>query len=118
MQPTLALRMFRPTMRMMRPVPVSSRPARSLDGLGYSKTIQLIDGNMEDDNQMLTDCDCSSHHQPAPTRSQENSPGVDPPWYANYRVVVGVAVGAAFYSLGRKLVVDKTMRLNRQNKSD
>ncbi|TVY94206.1 hypothetical protein LAWI1_G000166 [Lachnellula willkommii] len=88
MQPTLALRMFRPTMRMMRPIPS------------------------------------------APTRSQENSPGVDPPWYANYRsitmrsaklcsgVVVGVAVGAAFYSLGRKLVVDKTMRLNRQNKSD
>ncbi|TVY49602.1 hypothetical protein LOCC1_G000358 [Lachnellula occidentalis] len=106
MQPTLALRMFRPTMRMMRPVPVCSGPARS----------------------SLTYCDCSSYHQSAPTRSQKNSPGVDPPWYANYPskyirgaklcpgIVVGVAVGAAFYSLGRKLVVDKTMRLNRQNR--
>jgi hypothetical protein len=31
---------------------------------------------------------------------------------------VGVAVGAAFYSMGRKLLVDKTMRLNRQNRKE
>jgi hypothetical protein len=28
-----------------------------------------------------------------------------------------VAVGAAFYSMGRKLVVDKTLRLTRSNSS-
>lgn len=33
-------------------------------------------------------------------------------------IVVGVAVVAAGYSLGRKLVVDKTMRLERQNRKD
>jgi hypothetical protein len=33
-------------------------------------------------------------------------------------IVVGVAVGAAFYSMGRKLVVDKQMRLARQNRKD
>jgi hypothetical protein len=33
-------------------------------------------------------------------------------------VVVAVAVGAAAYALGRKLVVDKTMRLSRQNRKD
>ncbi|CAO2651178.1 Nn.00g094750.m01.CDS01 [Neocucurbitaria sp. VM-36] len=31
-------------------------------------------------------------------------------------VVLGVAVGAAFFSLGRKLVVDRTLRLKRQGK--
>ena len=33
-------------------------------------------------------------------------------------IVVGIAVGAAFYSMGRKLVVDKQMRLARQNRKD
>ncbi|EDN94615.1 predicted protein [Sclerotinia sclerotiorum 1980 UF-70] len=36
----------------------------------------------------------------------------------NEGLVVGVAVGFAFYSLGRKLVVDKQMRLSRQNRKD
>ncbi|KAH7392771.1 hypothetical protein BKA66DRAFT_568092 [Pyrenochaeta sp. MPI-SDFR-AT-0127] len=31
-------------------------------------------------------------------------------------LVVAVAVGAAFFSLGRKLVVDRTLRLKRQGK--
>jgi hypothetical protein len=33
-------------------------------------------------------------------------------------IVVGIAVGAAFYSMGRKLVVDKQMRLSRQNRKE
>ena len=33
-------------------------------------------------------------------------------------VVVGVALGFAAYSLGNKFVVDKTMRLSRQNRKD
>ncbi|TVY31071.1 hypothetical protein LHYA1_G000118 [Lachnellula hyalina] len=100
------------------------------EGGAQRETIQLIDGSMEEEDSLLIYCYCSSHYQSAPTRSQANSPGVDPPWYANYHsiymrsaklclgVVVGIAVGAAFYSLGRKLVVDKTMRLNRQNRGE
>ncbi|KAF2866102.1 hypothetical protein BDV95DRAFT_611974 [Massariosphaeria phaeospora] len=30
-------------------------------------------------------------------------------------IVLAVAIGAAFYSLGRKLVVDKSLRLKRQS---
>ncbi|KAF1851866.1 uncharacterized protein K460DRAFT_401866 [Cucurbitaria berberidis CBS 394.84] len=33
-------------------------------------------------------------------------------------LVLGIAVGAAFFSLGRKLVVDRTLRLKRQGKLD
>lgn len=33
-------------------------------------------------------------------------------------IVVGIAVGAAAYSMGRKLVVDKQMRLTRQNRKE
>jgi hypothetical protein len=79
---------------------------------------------------MLIACDCSPHHLSATTCPQEDSPGVDPPRYVSYvpksmlcakgcsGIVVGVAVGAAFYSMGRKLLVDKTMRLNRQNRKE
>ncbi|TVY85260.1 NADH dehydrogenase [ubiquinone] 1 alpha subcomplex subunit 4-like protein [Lachnellula suecica] len=41
-----------------------------------------------------------------------------PPELIPLGIVVAVAVGAAFYSMGRKLVVDKTMRLNRQNRKE
>ncbi|CAG8972710.1 hypothetical protein HYALB_00008625 [Hymenoscyphus albidus] len=41
-----------------------------------------------------------------------------PPELIPLGVVVGVAVGFAVYSLGRKLVVDKQMRLTRQNRKD
>ena len=65
---------------------------------------------------------CRPHYFPTPPNAQEDSSGVDPSRYAGlshipiveintYRcigVVVGIAVGAAAYSLGRKLVVDKT----------
>ncbi|TVY13847.1 hypothetical protein LARI1_G006564 [Lachnellula arida] len=81
MQPTLALRMFRPTMRMMRPIPKEEHSAHTISQ--RLRALKRI-----------------------------------PPELIPLGVVVGVAVGAAFYSLGRKLVVDKTMRLNRQNKSD
>lgn len=37
---------------------------------------------------------------------------------SNKGVVVGVAVGFAVYSLGRKFVVDKQMRLSRQNRKE
>jgi len=41
-----------------------------------------------------------------------------PPELIPLGIVVGIAVGAAFYSMGRKLVVDKQMRLARQNRKD
>ncbi|CAG8948883.1 hypothetical protein HYFRA_00002007 [Hymenoscyphus fraxineus] len=41
-----------------------------------------------------------------------------PPELIPLGVVVGVAVGFAVYSLGRKLVVDKQMRLTRQNRKE
>ncbi|KAH8590289.1 hypothetical protein B0O99DRAFT_635168 [Bisporella sp. PMI_857] len=41
-----------------------------------------------------------------------------PPELIPLGVVVGIAVGFACYSLGRKLVVDKQMRLTRSNRSD
>ncbi|EPE35364.1 hypothetical protein GLAREA_11063 [Glarea lozoyensis ATCC 20868] len=41
-----------------------------------------------------------------------------PPELIPLGIVVGVAVGFAFYSLGNKLVVDKQMRLTRQNRKD
>ncbi|EKD12820.1 uncharacterized protein L3040_006974 [Drepanopeziza brunnea f. sp. 'multigermtubi'] len=41
-----------------------------------------------------------------------------PPELIPLGIVVGVAVGFAGYSLARKLVVDKTMRLGRQNRKD
>jgi len=41
-----------------------------------------------------------------------------PPELIPLGIVVGIAIGAAFYSMGRKLVVDKQMRLARQNRKD
>jgi hypothetical protein len=41
-----------------------------------------------------------------------------PPELLPLGVVVGIAVGFAVYSMGRKLVVDKQMRLSRQNRRD
>ncbi|ESZ90215.1 hypothetical protein SBOR_9401 [Sclerotinia borealis F-4128] len=41
-----------------------------------------------------------------------------PPELVPLGIVVGVAVGFAAYSLGRKLFVDKTMRLSRQNRKE
>jgi len=41
-----------------------------------------------------------------------------PPELVPLGIVVGVAVGAAIYSMGRKLVVDKQIRLVRQNRKD
>jgi len=41
-----------------------------------------------------------------------------PPELIPLGIVVGIAVGAAIYSLSRKFVVDKQMRLARQNRKD
>ncbi|KAL3427166.1 hypothetical protein PVAG01_00675 [Phlyctema vagabunda] len=41
-----------------------------------------------------------------------------PPELIPLGIVVGIAVGAAFYSMGRKFVVDKQMRLSRQNRKE
>jgi len=41
-----------------------------------------------------------------------------PPELIPLGIVVGIAVGFAVYSMGRKLVVDKQMRLSRQNRKD
>ena len=90
----------------------------------------MVDQSTKEAEQMLIYCDYSPYYLSATTHSQEDSPGVDPPWYDTYDlqydldaknlpgIVVGVAVGAAFYSMGRKLVVDKQMRLARQNRKD
>jgi len=40
-----------------------------------------------------------------------------PPELIPLGVVLGVAVGAAFYSMGRKLVVDKQLRLSKSSKN-
>ncbi|KAG0646256.1 NADH dehydrogenase [Hyphodiscus hymeniophilus] len=77
MRPTTTLRMFQPTKRMMRPVPVSHTISQRL------RAMRKI-----------------------------------PPELIPLGIVVGVAVVAAFYSLGRKLVVDKQMRLSRQKRVD
>ncbi|GJC82644.1 hypothetical protein ColLi_05482 [Colletotrichum liriopes] len=73
MRPTLGLRAFRPTLRMMSPVPPLRRPAIP-----------------------NTDLD-------------------DSPWRTG--VVVGFALAAATYSVGRHFMTDKTIRLKRQGKS-
>jgi len=41
-----------------------------------------------------------------------------PPELIPLGIVVGIAVGFAVYSLGRKLMVDKTIRLGRQNRKE
>merc|ERR1711964_334414 len=41
-----------------------------------------------------------------------------PPELIPLGIVVGVAVGFAGYSMARKLIVDKQMRLSRQNRKD
>ena len=75
---------------------------------------------------------CRAHHLATTTSYAKDSSGVDSSRYAVIHsrvmrdikayeftgIVVGIAVGAAFYSMGRKLVVDKQMRLSRQNRKD
>jgi len=41
-----------------------------------------------------------------------------PPELIPLGIVLGVAIGAAFYSMGNKLVTDKTLRLTKSNRSD
>ncbi|KAH6682956.1 hypothetical protein B0J14DRAFT_647178 [Halenospora varia] len=81
MQPTTALRMFRPTQRMMRPVPSEEQSGHTISQ--RLRRLKKI-----------------------------------PPELIPLGIVVGVAVGFAGYSMARKLVVDKQMRLSRQNRKD
>ncbi|MCJ1235917.1 hypothetical protein MMC14_003891 [Varicellaria rhodocarpa] len=41
-----------------------------------------------------------------------------PPELIPLGVVLGVAISAAFYSMGNKLISDKTLRLTKSNRSD
>ncbi|KXX77680.1 NADH dehydrogenase [ubiquinone] 1 alpha subcomplex subunit 4 [Madurella mycetomatis] len=77
---TRSLRMFRPTARMMRPVPKEEQAAHTV-----SQRLRRL-------RQI-------------------------PPELIPLGVVVAFAVCAAVYSSGRHLVVDKTIRLKRQNRA-
>ncbi|OLN92109.1 hypothetical protein CCHL11_01526 [Colletotrichum chlorophyti] len=88
MRPTLALRAFRPTLRMMSPVP-RLRKLRQIPPELLPLGTSLLNSEMLCWTRFLT----------------------------NLGVVVGFAVGAAAYSIGRHLVTDKTIRLKRQGKS-
>ncbi|KAL2256343.1 hypothetical protein VTK26DRAFT_1814 [Humicola hyalothermophila] len=77
---TRSLRMFRPTARMMRPVPKEEQAAHTV-----SQRLRRI-------KQI-------------------------PPELYPLGVVVGFAVCAAVYSCTRHLMVDKTIRLKRQNRA-
>ncbi|PMD65901.1 uncharacterized protein K444DRAFT_518267 [Hyaloscypha bicolor E] len=76
MQPSIALRMFQPTKRMM--------------------------------------ADSAAHTISQRLRTLKRIP----PELIPLGIVVGIAVGFAGYSMARKLVVDKQIRLSRQNRKD
>ncbi|KAH8796594.1 hypothetical protein V8E51_005898 [Hyaloscypha variabilis] len=80
MQPSIALRMFQPTKRMMA-VPKEEQSAHTISQ--RLRTLKRI-----------------------------------PPELIPLGIVVGIAVGFAGYSMARKLVVDKQIRLSRQNRKD
>ncbi|KAH8811805.1 hypothetical protein F5884DRAFT_898176 [Xylogone sp. PMI_703] len=73
--------MFRPTRRMMMPIPKEEHSAHTISQ--RLRTLKRI-----------------------------------PPELIPLGAVVGVAIVFAAYSMGRKLVVDKQMRLTRQNRHD
>ncbi|KAI9751920.1 MAG: hypothetical protein M4579_005831 [Chaenotheca gracillima] len=41
-----------------------------------------------------------------------------PPELIPLGIVLGIAIGAAFYSMGNKMVTDKTLRLSRSNREN
>jgi hypothetical protein len=98
------------------------------------KHIRSSIGVMRGEWELLTEpnSDCRPHHFPTTTSLAKDSSGVDSSRYVEIcctiikgikaygliGIVVGIAVGAAFYSMGRKLVVDKQMRLSRQNRKE
>ncbi|KAF9877761.1 hypothetical protein CkaCkLH20_04896 [Colletotrichum karsti] len=80
MRPTLALRAFRPTMRMRTPVPAE-------DQVGHTVSQRL-------------------------RKLKQIPPELFP-----LGVVVGFALAAAAYSVGRHFMTDGTIRIKRQNKA-
>ncbi|KAM0278680.1 hypothetical protein ACHAO9_012050 [Fusarium lateritium] len=84
MRSTAALRMFRQTPRMMRPIPVSvcNPMAEGTSSLALGSRLRKL-------KQI-------------------------PPELYPLAVVVGFALGAATYSISRKFIVDKNLRLSRQ----
>ncbi|KAF4983756.1 hypothetical protein FZEAL_908 [Fusarium zealandicum] len=77
MRPSVALRMFRQTPRMLRPVPKEDQAGHTI-----SQRLRKL-------KQI-------------------------PPELYPLAIVVGFALGAATYSISRKFVVDKNLRLSRQ----
>ncbi|PNP50851.1 hypothetical protein THARTR1_08472 [Trichoderma harzianum] len=103
MRPTLALRAFRPTARMMRPVPVKGGPGRYVTALMLAEQLG---------NQAATVIDKfpQGHTVSQRLRKLKQIPAELYPLF----VVVGFALGAAAYSSSRKFFVDKNLRLARQ----
>ncbi|EGY18765.1 uncharacterized protein VDAG_08925 [Verticillium dahliae VdLs.17] len=105
MRPTLALRAFRPTLRMRSPVPVSSSSARTkpvcrnfCDAIDTDGSFWLVDRNKR------------RHTVSQRLRKLRRIP----PELIPLGVVVGFAVFAAGYSSIRHFMVDGTIRLKRQ----
>ncbi|KAM0245701.1 hypothetical protein ACHAP5_005185 [Fusarium lateritium] len=95
MRSTAALRMFRQTPRMMRPIPVSICNPMA------EGTSSLALGSKEDQ---------AGHTISQRLRKLKQIP----PELYPLAVVVGFALGAATYSISRKFIVDKNLRLSRQ----
>ncbi|KAF5007028.1 hypothetical protein FDECE_6636 [Fusarium decemcellulare] len=84
MRPSFALRMFRQTPRMLRPIPVSLAMDGRFLALGHTISQRL-------------------------RKLKQIPPELYP-----LAAVVGFALAAATYSISRKFVVDKNLRLSRQ----
>ncbi|KAK1245296.1 hypothetical protein MKX08_004925 [Trichoderma sp. CBMAI-0020] len=125
MRPTLALRAFRPTARMMRPIPVSAAvldepvkkirdPANLLavtEG-GPGRYVTPIDARraLRQPRRSVLTILSQGHTVSQRLRKLKQMPAELYPLF----VVVGFALGAAAYSCSRKFFVDKNLRLSRQ----
>ncbi|KAK4070104.1 uncharacterized protein Triagg1_6525 [Trichoderma aggressivum f. europaeum] len=106
MRPTLALRAFRPTARMMRPVPVSAGHPEAPDWSSSPANLAAI----QKEDQAVIDKFTKGHTVSQRLRKLKQIPAELYPLF----VVVGFALGAAAYSTTRKFFVDKNLRLARQ----
>ncbi|PSS06805.1 hypothetical protein M430DRAFT_46142 [Amorphotheca resinae ATCC 22711] len=116
MQPTTALRMFQPTRRMMRPIPRSTAvrfpPAHEEEELdtGDWNLATAVEDSWGNALQKLIDIAAHTVSQRLRTLKRI------PPELVPLGVVVGIALCFGCYSLGKKLVVDKQIRLSRSNR--
>ncbi|KAI6250347.1 hypothetical protein HI914_01267 [Erysiphe necator] len=101
MQHTSPLRMFMPTRRMMI-VPKEDQSGTSTLNIPKLSNILKTDGTKP------------AHFITHRLRKLKKIP----PELIPLGIVVGIAVGFAGYSLAKKLWVDKTMRLSRQNRRE